>query len=83
MNLAEKLRDIGVSVEIDITGKNLSKQFKIADRKLIGYIVIIGPEEVASGRFTLRNMKSGTETECEVSTIPRILRDNSDGGEAN
>ncbi len=83
VNLAEKLRDIGVSVEIDITCKNLSKQFKIAGRKLIGYSAVIGPEEVASGRITLKNMSSGIETECDVPEVPRILIDRSPGGEAN
>ena len=83
VNLAEKLRNFGVSVEIDVTGKNLSKQFKIAGRKLIGYIAVIGPEEVASGRIILKNMTSGIETECEVSGIRGILRDSSVGGEAN
>ncbi len=83
VNLAEKLRNFGVSVEIDITGKNLSKQFKIAGRKLIGYIAVIGPEEVASGRIILRNMTSGIETECKVSGVPGILRDSCVGGGAN
>ena len=83
VNLAEKLRDFGVSVEIDITGKNLSKQFKIADRKSIGYIAVIGPEEVASGRITIKNMSSGTKTECEISGIPQILADKNLCGEAN
>ncbi len=83
VNLAEKLRDFGVAVEIDITGKNLSKQVRIADKKSIGYIAVIGPEEVASGRITLKNMTSGTETECEVSEIPLILEDRTLSGEAN
>ena len=83
VNLAEKLRDVGVSVEIDITGKNLSKQFKIADSKLIGHIAVIGPEEVASGRIILKNMTSGTETECEVSKVPEILIEGNLRGEAN
>ncbi|NOQ23270.1 MAG: histidine--tRNA ligase [Candidatus Aegiribacteria sp.] len=83
VNFAEKLRDVGISVEIDITGKNLSKQLKIADRKSIGYIVVIGPEEVVSGRITLRNMTSGIETECEVSEVSGILIDRNLCGEAN
>ncbi|MCK5115472.1 MAG: histidine--tRNA ligase [Candidatus Aegiribacteria sp.] len=83
VNLAEKLRNAGVSVEIDITGKNLSKQFKIADRKLIGYVAVIGPVEAASGRITLKNMISGTETECEVSEVPGILIEGNLCEEAN
>jgi len=83
VNLAEKLRDTGVSVEIDISCKNLSKQFKIAGRKLIGYSAVIGPAEVASGRITLKNMTSGTQTECEVSEISRILMDKNLEGESD
>ena len=83
VSLAEELRDIGVSVEIDISCKNLSKQLKIAGRKLIGYSTVIGPAEVASGRIKLKNMTSGTETECEVSEIPRILIGRNLEGEAD
>ncbi len=83
VTLAEKLRDAGVSVEIDITSRNLSKQFKIAGRKLIGYSAVLGPAEVVSGRITLKNMNSGTETECDMSEVPQILMDRSPGREAN
>lgn len=83
VSLAEKLRDKGVSVEIDITGKNLSKQFRTADRKLISFIAVIGPEEVASGRITVKNMSSGNETECTISEIPLILTRSNICREAN
>jgi histidyl-tRNA synthetase len=83
VNLAEELRNEGISVEIDITCKNLSKQFRTADRKSIGYIAVIGPEEVISGKISLKNMSSGFETECEVSEIPGILKDRSLCGEEN
>ena len=83
VNLAEELRNEGISVEIDITCKNLSKQFRTADRKSIGYIAVIGPEEVISGKISLKNMSSGFETECEVSEIPGILKDRSLCGEDN
>jgi len=75
VNLAEELRNEGIPVEIDITGRSLSKQFRTADRKSIRCIVVIGPEEVASGRITIRKLSSGSEIECEISEIPGILKD--------
>jgi len=75
VNLAEELRDMGISVEMDISCRNISRQFRTADRKSIGYIAVIGPEEVISGRIQLRNLSSGSETECEISEIPAILKD--------
>ncbi|MEN8209081.1 MAG: histidine--tRNA ligase [Candidatus Fermentibacteria bacterium] len=83
VSFAEKLRDAGIPVEMDLTCRNLSKQFRIAGRKSIGYIAVIGPEEAVSGRIKLKNLSSGTETEGEASEILQLLKDRSQGGEAD
>jgi len=39
----------------------LDKQLKYANKKSIPYVVIIGPEEVASGKVVLKDMKTGEQ----------------------
>jgi len=65
VGLAEDLRDRGISVEMDITCRNLSRQFRTADRKGIRFIATIGPDEVASGRLSVREMTTG-----ETAAVP-------------
>ena len=73
MNLAESLRDTDISVEMDISRKNLSKQYKIADRKAIRYVVAIGPDEVDSGHVTIRDMNTGENVEVDIPDIRETL----------
>ncbi|MBD3277336.1 MAG: histidine--tRNA ligase [Candidatus Aegiribacteria sp.] len=69
LKLSEELRDKGLRVEMDVTGKGLSRQFKIADRKGIPLIAVIGPEEVESGVVQLKSMASGEENRVEVTEL--------------
>jgi len=73
VNLAERLRDEGVAVEIDVAGKNLSKQFGTAGRKSISLIMVIGPQEIESGNVTIKNLVTGTEVKCEISEVSRMI----------
>jgi histidyl-tRNA synthetase len=61
--LSERLRDAGVAVETDIGGKSLSAQFRLAGIRGIPYTAVLGPEEAESGRITLKDMRSGSQTE--------------------
>jgi histidyl-tRNA synthetase len=54
LELAERLRDAGIPVETDISGKGLKKQFSLAEKRGIGRLIVIGPEEVATGCLTVR-----------------------------
>jgi histidyl-tRNA synthetase len=73
LNLAERLRDADISVEMDLSRRNLSKQFKIADRKAIRYVVVIGPDEVDSGYVTIRDMNTGERVKIDIPHIREAL----------
>ena len=73
LKLSEELRNKGLRVEMDVTGKGLSRQFKIAHRKGIPRIAVIGPEEVESGIVQLKTMDSGEETGVEVSELAETI----------
>ena len=77
MALSERLRDAGISVETDITGKNLSSQFRLAGSRGIPYTAVLGPEEAQSGSVTLKDMQSGSQEEVPFHRLARRL----DGGE--
>lgn len=64
LETAGKLREC-LNVEIYLNPNvDLTKQIKYADRKGIPYALIIGPDEVNKGIFTLKNMKSGEQKVC-------------------
>ncbi len=59
--LASALRAAGVNTEVFLGGGRMKKQFQHADKRGIEYVVVAGPDEVARGTFTLKNMKTGAQ----------------------
>jgi len=72
IKLAEELRSAGISVDLDHRGRSLRKQLNLANRLSASFLVVIGEEELASGRGRLKDLSTGEEEEVEL-TSPRIM----------
>ena len=65
IKLAASLRAAGINTDL-YTGKaKLRGQFGFADDKQIPLIIIAGPDEEAAGKVTLKDMRSGEQTQVE------------------
>jgi histidyl-tRNA synthetase len=60
--LAAELRRTGVTCDMDLSGRSVKNQFKVASREQAAYCVVIGEEELANGTFVLKDMASGEQT---------------------
>ncbi|MBD3155428.1 MAG: histidine--tRNA ligase [Candidatus Aenigmarchaeota archaeon] len=69
LKITQKLRDSGLNTQSDLMGRPLSKQLDYANSLGIPYTVIIGPREVESGKFKLKNMKTGEEKDLTLEKI--------------
>lgn len=54
LEVATLLRKAGLSVEVDKSGEKLKKQFQLADRRNAKYALVIGPDELAQGKVTIK-----------------------------
>ena len=63
-----ELRDMGVNLAVDLSGKKIGDQIKIADKKGIPYAIIIGEQELDGEQFTLKNLKTGVEEKQRFGT---------------
>ncbi|TLM97551.1 MAG: histidine--tRNA ligase, partial [Actinobacteria bacterium] len=63
-SITSALRDAGIAAEMDHQARSLKSQFKAADRFGADLVVIIGPDELAQGEATVRNM--GTKEEIRL-----------------
>jgi len=61
---ASELRTKGVNVAIDFGEKKLADQIRVAAKHRIPHLVVLGPDELATGRVRLRNLARGEE--CEL-----------------
>ncbi len=75
IKLAQKLRAEGVAVHTDLALRPLSKQLEFASKIGTPYVVFVGPKELKSGKFTLRDMSSGEEFNMPVQEIIKKLKE--------
>jgi histidyl-tRNA synthetase len=68
-----ELRTAGLNVAVDLSGKKLGDQLKTADKKDIEFVLIIGEDELQTGNFTVKNLKTGTETKGDLQTIQQAV----------
>ena len=73
-SLATSLRDAGVAAECDHQGRSLKSQFKQADRLEARFVVVVGPDELADGQVTLRDMGTKEETRIDVQGAAQFIR---------
>jgi len=72
-DIVEGLREAGVAVESDHMSRSLKSQFKQADRLGARYVVVVGPDEIAAGEATLREMTSGEERRVALDAIAGVI----------
>lgn len=67
--VAQKLREDGLIVAIDFSGRKIGDQIKTADRQKIPYVICLGEDEIKSGQFKVKNLKSGEEKTVTIEEI--------------
>jgi len=71
--LMDGLLKSGLRVEMDYEGKSLKSQMRRADKLKADFSVVIGQDEVSSGKAAFKRMADGCMTEA-VLTVEDILR---------
>jgi histidyl-tRNA synthetase len=70
-----ELREEGVNVAVDLSGRALDKQMKAANKKGVPYVMVVGEEELREGRFKLKDMHTGVEEAHSIARIASIVED--------
>ncbi|MDR1927335.1 MAG: histidine--tRNA ligase [Oscillospiraceae bacterium] len=65
--IAAEIRADGWGVQYDIIGRSLKAQMKYADKIGARFTVVLGEEELTSGRARLKNMSTGAEEVLSLS----------------
>lgn len=72
--LAKYLRGQGLNVAVDLTDRQVSKKVKTADKELVPFVVVVGEEELKSGKFKVKNFKESKEVEVGREDIASLLK---------
>ena len=71
--LIRELRNGGLNIAVDNTGRKLDKQLKSADKSKVKNVIIIGNDEISSGKLTLKNLDTGKTVKLSARQIMREL----------
>ena len=69
-----KLREEGLSIDMDYESKSFKAQLKLANKKQVPYVLIVGPEEIKKEVFLVKDMKKGEQKEVGLVEASKILK---------
>lgn len=69
IDVANKLREKGINTETYLEDKKIKTKFKYADKLKIPYVVVIGEDEIANNKVTLKNMKTGEQEQITIEEL--------------
>lgn len=69
LSLAAGLRAAGVPTEIALEPGKLKKQLAYADKKGIPWVLVLGPDEAAQGRVSVRDMRAGSQDSLGLAEV--------------
>jgi len=72
--IALELREAEVSAELDLERRSLKAQMRAANRLGVRYVLVVGPDELAEGRVTLREMEASREERLTLAQVLKRLR---------
>ena len=75
LKLASELREAGLRVVVYPEADKLGKQFKFADKLDIPVAVVLGPDELAEGKVTVKNLKTREQVVVPRNDLVNQIRD--------
>jgi histidyl-tRNA synthetase len=74
IEILKKLREEKISSEVYPGEGNLKKQMQYANKIGSPAVILYGEDEIKSGKLTLRNLKSGEESNTEIENLPNEIK---------
>ncbi len=70
--IANKLRESGYAVEVEMNNRKLKKSLDYANKEGIKYVIIIGSNELETGNIIIKDMINGNDIETTISEISSL-----------
>ena len=72
LSLADTLRSYGYNVDVEMKGRKLKKSLDFANRENIPYVIIVGEDEVKSGKVTVKDMINQNNFEIDLKNPEKV-----------
>ncbi|MBC8500922.1 MAG: histidine--tRNA ligase [Nanoarchaeota archaeon] len=74
IKIAQKLRNSGIKIDMDISGRGISKNLNYANALDIPYVIFVGEKELKQKKVKLRDMKTGKEQLLSINNLVKKLK---------
>ncbi|MCC7429317.1 histidine--tRNA ligase [bacterium] len=68
------LREAGINTELFFETGKLKKQFQFADKKEIPFVIVLGEDELANNKVTVKNLKESKQETIDLSELVSYLK---------
>jgi histidyl-tRNA synthetase len=75
LKISRVLRDADISVEVEVTGRKVTKALEDADRRKMNYAVIVGERELKEGAVVLRDLTKREQNVVKIDKIVKSIND--------
>lgn len=72
--VATKLRQEGLNVQINIEEQKIAKKFKYANSLNVKYVIIMGEDEIKNDVVTLKNMYTGEQNTIKIEEAIKVIK---------
>ena len=73
--ITQLLRKNGIKTDVDLNGKKFKKLMNYADKIKVEKIIIVGANDLAEGKVTVRDMVSGEQELVEIDNLIKYLKE--------
>ena len=74
LKIAQMLRNAGISVEVEVMGRRMSKALEDADRRKLDYAVIVGEKELKEKSVVLRDLAKRQQNTVKIEKITDAIK---------
>ena len=72
LKIANRLRNVGYSTEVEMNNKKLKKSLDYANKERIRYVMIVGTNEIETGKLIVKDMINGIDIITSISDIDKL-----------
>lgn len=73
--VVRELREMGLNVAFDQSGRKLEKQMRTAEKQDVRHILFVGDQELQDEQYSLKDLKTGEAEKHSLQRIASIIKD--------
>lgn len=74
IDIADRLRAAGIPAQLDFDATGIKRQFRSADAAGAACCLVVGPDELARGVYTVKDLGTGSSLEVAANTVIEEVR---------